>query len=135
MRLCAQHYFGGGPGSGAAKPQVQGVAKANGVTKLMQQCTSMLRERMCDGLSTPQHVAPSRSHPGTLPARVPPLHRTLECQLDELNKTLSDGKEKQRCDDTCMAASNCGQQAFPALPLRHPCRNMDSGVLFLGQKK
>ena len=39
-----QHYWGHGEGG-----QPGGTAKAVGVTKLMQQCTSMLRERMGDG--------------------------------------------------------------------------------------
>lgn len=52
-----QHYFGGGPGGGAPKPAV---AKAVGVTKLMQQCNAMLRERMGEEWCTPQPSLPAR---------------------------------------------------------------------------
>ena len=58
MTWCAaQHYWGsessgaghggGGGGEGGAAAQ-NGVAKAVGVTRLMKQCTAMLRERMGD---------------------------------------------------------------------------------------
>jgi len=55
--LCAlQHYFGGG----AARPLKGGVQAAAGVTRLMHQCTAMLRERMCDELRTPPAAPPVR---------------------------------------------------------------------------
>ncbi len=59
--LCApQHYFGGG----AARPLKGGVQAAAGVTRLMHQCTAMLRERMCDELRTPPAAPPVRcAHP------------------------------------------------------------------------
>jgi len=82
--LCApQHYFGGG----AARPLKGGVQAAAGVTRLMHQCTAMLRERMCDELRTPPAAPPVRcAHPqatgaerrpwttsGAAPAGSPPL--------------------------------------------------------------
>ena len=51
-----QHYFGGG----AARPLKGGVQAAAGVTRLMHQCTAMLRERMCDDLRTPPAALPVR---------------------------------------------------------------------------
>ena len=56
MTLCPQHYFGGG----AARPLKGGVQAAAGVTRLMHQCTAMLRERMCDDLRTPPAALPLR---------------------------------------------------------------------------
>ena len=67
----AQHYWGGegggantgnGGGEGGAGAQA-GVAKAVGVTKLMKQCTAMLRERMGD------RDGASSSEPTTAAAR------------------------------------------------------------------
>ncbi len=66
----AQHYWGGDSGGassgaggeGGAGAQ-SGVAKAVGVTKLMKQCTAMLRERMGDGgacSSSDSHLAAAR---------------------------------------------------------------------------
>ncbi len=54
--MATQHYFGGG----AARPLKGGVQAAAGVTRLMHQCTAMLRERMCDELRTPPAALPVR---------------------------------------------------------------------------
>ena len=69
LPCAAQHYWGnegsggGFGGGGEGNNGVQnGVAKAMGVTKLMKQCTAMLRERMGDsaGGSSDAHVAAAR---------------------------------------------------------------------------
>ena len=70
-----QHYFGGG----AARPLKGGVQAAAGVTRLMHQCTAMLRERMCDDLRTPPAALPVRcawAHP-LAPVQAQSIHAAL----------------------------------------------------------
>lgn len=57
----AQHYFGGDGSSVGMGHKPKGVQAALGVTRLMQQCTAMLRERMHDGSTrSPMVNLPSR---------------------------------------------------------------------------
>lgn len=57
----AQHYFGNDGSSAGMGQKPKGVQAALGVTRLMQQCTAMLRERMHDGSSrSPMVNLPSR---------------------------------------------------------------------------
>ncbi|KAK9806220.1 hypothetical protein WJX72_005827 [[Myrmecia] bisecta] len=80
-----QFMHGGRAGQGdkgaLAKPGAgKGVQAAVGVTRLMQQCTAMLRERMCDGPIVPRVASP--------PVRYQPSSPAPESALEAMGPVL-----------------------------------------------